>query len=322
MAETTLPTKPKFKIPLIEGAWQNPVVLKELRGRMRGARAFILIFVYLMILSCILGLVYAGFLASTNATGSTGPDFRQAMGKTIFLSLSGIELMMVCFIAPALTAGSISTEREHQTYDLLRTTLLTARSLVFGKYMSALSFILLLLVAAFPLQSLAASMGGVAIEEVIISFLILVVTAVAFSAVGLFYSSIFRRTLASTVLAYASALILLFGLPILIVFGITFFSATTSGNIAGNLNINQQVFLELLIIVVGWLLIALNPFASGIATELMLIDKQNAFIYQIPLSNGNNFPVIGPWMGYLVFYLIIALALILLSVVFVKRTEK
>src|SRR5512146_2419601 len=100
MAETTIPPKPKYRLPVLDSLWQNPVILKELRGRMRGARAFILIFVYLVILSCILSLVYSGFLASTNAVAVNGPDIRQALGKTSFLSIVGIELMLVCFIAP------------------------------------------------------------------------------------------------------------------------------------------------------------------------------------------------------------------------------
>ena len=143
---------------------RNPVVLKELRGRMRGPRAFIVLTLYLLLMSGFVALLYLVYIASVNSavSGNSG----QLVGKFVFGAVVGIELLLVCFIAPAFTAGAISGERERQTYDLLRTTLLPAQALVLGKLASALSYMLLLLVAAFPLQSLAFLLGGVGPEEV------------------------------------------------------------------------------------------------------------------------------------------------------------
>ena len=155
----------------------NPVILKELRSRMRGSRALIIMTVYLTLLSCIVGLVYAG-LASSSGTNLGNIILPQVAGKSVFGVVVGIELLMVCFLAPALTAGAIAAERERQTFDLLRTTLLPTRALVLGKLFSAMSFLLLLLVAGFPIQSLAFILGGVSVEEVLVSFLLLLVTGV------------------------------------------------------------------------------------------------------------------------------------------------
>jgi ABC-2 type transport system permease protein len=187
-APTTAPARPR---PSLRG-WltRNPVVLKELRGRMRGPRAFVVLTTYLLLMSGFVTLLYVVYIASTNNVYSNPGS--QLIGKFVFGAVVGIELLLVCFIAPAFTAGSISGEREHQTYDLLRTTLLTASQLVLGKLASALSYILLLLVAAVPLQSLAFLLGGVALEEVLIATVLLVATAFLFGTSGIFFSSFMR----------------------------------------------------------------------------------------------------------------------------------
>ena len=194
---------------------RNPVVIKELRGRMRGPRAFIVLTVYLLLMSTFVTLMYVVYVASTNNVYS-GTN-AQLIGKFVFGAVVGIELLLVCFIAPAFTSGAISGERERQTYDLLRTTLLPAHSLVIGKLVSALSYILLLLVAALPLQSLAFLLGGVAPEEVLIATGLLIATSFLFGASGIFFSSMMRRTLGSTVLTYAFALMATLGLPLILV---------------------------------------------------------------------------------------------------------
>jgi ABC-type transport system involved in multi-copper enzyme maturation permease subunit len=282
---------------------------------MRGGRAFILVTVYLVMLSAMLSLVYFLFVSSNSSMG--GPDARQALGKAVFATVVLMEMILVCFIAPALTAGAISVERERQTYELLRTTLLPARSLVLGKLVSALSFLLLLLFAAFPLQSLATLFGGVAWEEVLISTLMLVVTALTYSIMGLFFSSFIRRTLASTVLAYAAAILIVFGIPLILLITISMFGSFYAGGIS-----RFGQFGEVLLYALGWVVISLNPIAAAVASEIMLLEQQQAFFTTLPLSNGSLFPVLSPWISYTVFYLILSLILVAISIWFVKRVDK
>ena len=51
----------------------NPLLLKELRGRMRGARAFVVLTVYLLLLSCFTSIIYYAYAASSRGPGG-GPD--------------------------------------------------------------------------------------------------------------------------------------------------------------------------------------------------------------------------------------------------------
>ncbi len=292
---------------------RNPVVLKELRGRMRGPRAFIVLTVYLLLMSGFVTLLYMVYVASTNDVYNGTSS--QVVGKFVFGAVVGIELLLVCFIAPAFTAGAISGERERQTYDLLRTTLLSAGGLVLGKLASALSFILLLLIAAFPLQSLAFLLGGVSPEEVVIATLVLVATAFLFGASGVFFSSFMRRTLGSTVLTYAFALMATLGLPLILmaVLPLTnlFFYNTTPGPL-----------LEVVLIYGLGLLIVTNPIATAVATEVLLVTEQTAFYFEIPLSNGVNVPLISPWAPFIVFCLLLGALMTVASILAVRRAEQ
>jgi ABC-type transport system involved in multi-copper enzyme maturation permease subunit len=320
MTEAVTPSRPsKTRLTLSQRLRENPVVLKELRSRMRGGRAFILITIYLIVLSGLVGTVFLGFATASDSPGSL--NITQGLGKTIFGTVIGLELTMICFIAPALTSGAIAAERERQTYDLLRTTLLSARSLVVGKLGSALSFLLLLLVVAFPLQGLAYLLGGVAFEEVVIAFLMLVVTAIAFSAVGLFVSSFTKSVLVSTVVSYLISNLIVFGIPVFIYVSLTFAAGLLFSSSTLNLSASQELLLQIVGLVIGWFFVAVNPVATAIATEVILIEEQSALYASIPLSNGVSLPVISPWIGYVLFYLLFSLFLIWLSVRFVKRTE-
>jgi ABC-type transport system involved in multi-copper enzyme maturation permease subunit len=289
-----------------------------MRSQMRGNRAFIIISVYLLLLSTLIGLIYLGFI-SAEETSPTA-SLRQGLGKTVFGAVVGLELMMVCFLSPALTAGAIAAERERQTFDLLRATLLPARTLVFGKLVSAISFLLILLFVGFPLQSMAFLFGGVSIEEVLIALLMLVATAFFFSGIGLFVSSFMKSTLASTVISYVVAILVSFGIPVLITMAIAFLGIMPQAFM--NLTNFQQSLLEILILVIGYAFVVINPLATAISTEIMILQEQNALFVTIPLSNGWKFPIIGPWIAYTLLYFLASLFLVWLSVRFVRQVEK
>lgn len=292
---------------------RNPVVIKELRGRMRGPRAFVVLTVYLLLMSSFVTLLYVVYVASTSNVfnGSSG----QLIGKFVFGSVVGIELLLVCFIAPAFTAGAISGERERQTYDLLRTTLLPASALVLGKLISALSYILLLLLAAFPLQSLAFLLGGVAPEEVLIATGLLIATAFLFGTSGVFFSSLMRRTLGSTVLTYGFALLATLGLPLILAALVPLSSLLFN-------NTPPSATVEAVILYVFGLLVATNPIATAVATEVLLVQQQTAFYFTVPLSNGANLPLISPWLPYILFCCVFGTLMTIGSILAVRQAER
>jgi len=63
----------------------NPVMLKELRGQMRGWRAFVVLTIYLILLSCVTGGLYLSVYAASTATAGMGGGMIGATaGRTLF----------------------------------------------------------------------------------------------------------------------------------------------------------------------------------------------------------------------------------------------
>jgi ABC-2 type transport system permease protein len=325
MAQTPAKPLPRRRT-LSEWLTRNPVTLKELRGRMRGSRAFIVLIVYLLLMSSFVTLLYALYLSSGSNYGGpggfyAGPD-RQYLGKFVFGSVVGIELLLVCFICPAFTVGAISGERERQTYDLLRTTLLRARTLISGKLVSAMSYVLLLLVAALPLQSLAFLLGGIAPEEVGIASLLLLSTAFLYSAAGIFFSSIMRRTLGATILTYAFVLLDTLGLPLVLLP----ISALGSGVTYTLFQGTPPLAAQILLLYGAGFFICTNPLAAAVGTEVILLSNQTLLYFTQTLSDnlGHTFvmPLVSPWLPWSLFGFLLGMVLILLSIAIIRRAER
>ena len=292
----------------------NPLLVKELRGRMRGARAFVVLTVYLLLLSCFTSIIYYAYVANTSGPG--GGAEMAYLGKTIFASVVIIEIFMVTFITPAFTAGAISGERERKTYELLRTTLLSARKLVFGKLASALTYMFLLILAAVPLESLAFVLGGVVVEELAIALVILLVTAFAFAAIGLLFSSFLRTTLASTVLAYIVALMLTIGLPVLMLISVALLDSLMY-------DFDPPIWIvEAGLMYLLFFLVSLSPVSAAIATEIML-EEENAILYfWYDIDSTHRIPIPSFWIIYTLVYLALALVLLLITVLRVRRQAR
>ena len=303
--------RPGLSLPLL----RNPVVLKELRGRMRGTRAFVVLTVYLTLMSGFALLLYVLYATSLNYTGVTPGG---TIGRVLFIGIVGVELFLVTFIAPTFTAGAISGERERQTYDLLRTTLLPASRLVIGKLISALSYVLLLLLAAIPLQSLAFLFGGVTEAEIVLAFVILLVTALALGSVGIYCSAIMQRTLSASVVTYGFAMFITLGLPLIMLL-----IAAVLGSPIMNLAQNNNTLSAVLIYVVG-VLISTNPLATAGATEWLLINQRQAGFFSYPINTitgSTQIPVVSPWIVFTVLYLIISAVLVSMAIRRIRRID-
>jgi hypothetical protein len=156
-------------------------------------------------------LIQRQLAASQAAFGGGNPYLSAQVGQTIFATLLLLQTLLVLFLAPAATSGAISLEREKQTLDLLAATPVSTLAIVVGKLASALAFVVVLVLASIPLTAVVFVFGGVAPEDVLRGYLVLLATAVGFGAVGLFFSSVTRRTQSATVVTYLAVLVLTVG---------------------------------------------------------------------------------------------------------------
>lgn len=284
----------------------NPVLTRELRGRIRGKRAMVMLVAYLAITALVTLLVYAAS-ASGFERGINDPEAGRGIGKGIFLTVMVATLVQVCVISPALTAGAISGEKERQTYDLLLISLLSPWQIVVGKLVAALGFALLLIIAALPLAGLAFLFGGVSGAELIIGVIGILVTAVSYATVGLLASALMRSTLSATVLAQGIVIALLLGVPFLYVV-ISMLTDAFNGP-----------FDRWYVYVMG-LFLSIHPFIALGITAASLASGENPFFFDIPTRTG-QVVVPSPWMVYVALSLLVTLVCLLLCIRLLRPVE-
>jgi ABC-2 type transport system permease protein len=209
----------------------SAIIVKELRGRMRGRRAFIIITIHVLLLALI-GWMLMRILEERTAGLSFGGQVNYAsasIGRGIFIGLMLVQTLMVAVLAPAATAGAISSEREHQTLDLLAVTPISSIAIVLGKLVSALAWLFILILASIPVTALVFVFGGVAPDDMIRGYIVLFATVIGLGSVGIFFSTLTRRTGASTGLTFVATLALVVGS----VFMWIYLSSTTESDSTG-----------------------------------------------------------------------------------------
>ncbi len=201
----------------VSRALWNPIVAKEYRSRMRTWRSPLAMTIFVVLLG---GLGWAVFSAISTNGGPFGLSGSGAnYGQILFTFLIIFQVGLLAFITPALTAGAISGERERQTIDLLFVTRIPPFSIIWGKLLSSMSFVVLLLLLSVPIFSLVFLFGGIEIDQLLYAFLVTAVTALTLGMLGIAFSTMFRRTLTATVAAYGAAFLLLVGT---LVYGLLF----------------------------------------------------------------------------------------------------
>lgn len=284
--------------------FSNPVLMKELRWRMRGNRAMITLTIYLSIIGIVTLLVYLAVVSSMSF-GASDLEAGRQVGKAIFLTVMFVALVQVCLITPSLTSGSIAGERERQSYDLLITTLLSPWQIIIGKLMAALAFAFLLILAVLPLAGLAFIFGGVSGLELLLAMIGLIVTAILYASIGLVWSTIMRGTQGATVMAIGTVILWLLGVPFLfIILGTVFFEDDVLRDI---------VTLPLVTYIWG-AVICSHPFLALGITEMLLSAGENPLFFTFDPGQGQDVLAPSPWLAYTFIGLLIALMLLAVSV--------
>ena len=205
----------------------NPVLDRELRQRMRGLRAMLMLTAFLLLLTAVLSLAYA---AQSSADSGFGNAFEDAtriarIGRTMFEWTVFFMLVLVVFFVPATSAGAVAGERDRQTLVPLQVTLLSPRAILFGKIGASMAFIALLIVAASPLLAIAYVVGGLNIGSVAAEVAMLLAVGTLLAAMTVACSTFANRVAGATLLAYGLTMALFIGTGI---------AATAAGVLVGN----------------------------------------------------------------------------------------
>jgi hypothetical protein len=175
---------------------------------------------------------------------------------------------------------------------------------VLGKLSSALAFALLLIFSSLPIAGISLLFGGVSAAELVIGIVGLVMTAVCYAAVGLFWSAAMRTTLAATVMAQGSIILLLLGIPFLFVISSLLVGAWS--------DMSSPVY----ILIVG-LLLSMHPFTALGISAATIASGEDALMVSIPSLQGDLL-LPSPWLVYLVISLLLTILMLLLTVRMVR----
>lgn len=191
----------------------NPVLARELRIRLRGRQAWVLLTIYLVLLAAILFLVYEAESGGIGGDPFSPPSPTRfaSVGRAVFEWIELFMLLLVLFLVPGFTSGAIAGERERQTLVPLQVTLMRPWQIVAGKLAASFAFLALLVVAAAPFLGVAYLIGGVTIGAVLRGVAVVLFTGLVLAALTICCSALFRRVQVATVVAYAVALALLVG---------------------------------------------------------------------------------------------------------------
>lgn len=88
----------------------------------------------------------------------------------VFLVISVAQLLLMSFIAPIFCAGAITQEKDSNTYNILLTTPLSSPQIVLGSLSSRIFFVWALLLSGLPIFCITMIFGGVTTAEVFQSF--------------------------------------------------------------------------------------------------------------------------------------------------------
>jgi len=187
---------------LLEGLYRNffdnPILTRELRRRMRGKALVVSMIGYIVLMTVTSILVLLARVGpATLAGGGDTQEMLQRLsltGNALFWWVSLIQGLLVLIIAPTITAGMTTGEKERQTFDFLRVTTISPWMYIIGCFLSTVFYVTLALLCALPLISLAFLYGGVGRGEVIRMFAFLLASSMVLSAFGLYISSVRERT--------------------------------------------------------------------------------------------------------------------------------
>ncbi len=189
----------------------NPVLDRELRERVRGARSGVLVTLYLVLLGAFFLLtLYASIESGSRGGGLQATDVAR-VGRSCFEWLIFFMLIFVMFLVPGLTSSAVAGERERQTLVPMQVTLLRPRNIIAGKVQASMAFLLLLIVAALPLVSICYAIGGLSVVDAVLGLVAVAFTGLVMACIATGCSAIAKRTQTATLLAYFLTLCLNIG---------------------------------------------------------------------------------------------------------------
>lgn len=291
--------------------WLNPLAWHELRARMRDGHAAGLLSLFIFITSALVLIVYG---VASLATQGQGAGASRTVGTAVFYALTGMQLALVAFGAPALTCGAVTGERERNTFDLLRATALTPRQIISSKLLASLGYVALLIFATLPMFSLTFFLGGIEAGQVAMAMTVSLAAGTLFSVIGLAASCHAPSTASAVVIAYGAIILLLIGSGILLLALSGALLPLTAGASAGGRPAEPTEVALAQLITLG--LMSLSPISALIASMLTFANQGDLLRFSFnpaPSAAPGSGLLPAPYLLMIALYLAASAILLILS---------
>lgn len=177
---------------------QNPIYKRE---SMQQNRSFVLPLL-LTAMNAVLSILAVINLYTVIAGARQTGEIPYASFLRMYSILAGLEFLLLLLLMPALTASSVTGERERKTLGLVLLTGISSGELIFGKLLAALSEVMLLLASTAPALGTLYIYGGVTFASLLSLLGFYLVTAVYLAAIGIASSVFSRSTFVATTVSY------------------------------------------------------------------------------------------------------------------------
>lgn len=185
--------------------FRNPVCIKEMKLSVRTRKTARGLFIFNGALAVV--CLFAYYIMFDFSGGTAYSYVSLSSVIELYELITVIEMAMIAFIIPAITAGSIAGEREKQTLEILLTTRLTPWQIVTGKLISSISTLLLYIVSSLPILCIVFSIGGVSVWDMVQNMLYIFVLAIYLGSFGILFSTIFKKSIVATVYTYGMLIV-------------------------------------------------------------------------------------------------------------------
>lgn len=260
----------------------NPLLARQLVGGARRSRFFWLLSAHVLLQ----GLLALGFLRIAWTGWQTGSELRVSLAglfssaRQLYWLSSLLLLLAAGLLAPVAAIGALAGEIEHRTFDLLRTTGISSRAIVLGKWSAAILTGLLLLLTPLPIQLLGFWLGGVSVTELALTQLFLLVILMTNTALALAISASVRKTWIAVLIFYGIAL----GVLPLIGSGSLLLGPLYVNQITAPFSHTTPLW-QLALLQHGWvLLVGLHPLAAAVASIALGIEHSAWFLLSFSVT--------------------------------------
>lgn len=204
--------KHKFRI--------NPILKKEM---VVGSRSMKMSWAIMAVSGILTAIVVFVLMVTSFTSNYSRYDYSSLI--VLFPVLGVAECGLLSLMVPVITSGSISGERERQTLDIMLTTPVSPFSIVLGKLWSAMMMVMMYMAASVPVMAIAFVLGGLSWWNLLGLFVMLLYLGIYVGSVGIFCSSIVKKSIASTILTMVIGIGIIVGTTLIYSIGYTVVSA-------------------------------------------------------------------------------------------------